>query len=123
MGMFDYIRCELPMPDGREVQDTFQSKSLWCCMDQFTITAAGRLIHHPHEFKVASSGGRVASAQPVHVADIDMDYHGDLVIHGTANDRASVCYTVRFTHGQVEWIRLFETLPEINRRWLLERGQ
>ena len=47
MGMFDHVTCELPMPDGRElVKDSFQTKSLWCCMDLFTITAAGRLMFH-----------------------------------------------------------------------------
>ena len=91
------------MPDGREaVKDSFQTKSLWCSMDLFTITAAGRLIYHKRRYFLASD---VRPYALEHVADIDMDYHGDLEMHGATPDGASVRYAVRFTHGTVEWIR------------------
>jgi hypothetical protein len=115
MGMFDHVTCELPMPDGREVvKDSFQTKSLWCCMDLFTITAAGRLIFHKRRYST--------SRMSAHVADIDMDYHGDLEIHGSALDDAYARYAVRFTHGAVEWIRPLDALPQLHRFWLMERG-
>ena len=115
MGMFDHVTCELPMPDGREVlKESFQTKSLWCCMDLFTITAEGRLIFHKCRYST--------SDPPAPVADIDMDYHGDLEIHGATPDGDSVRYAVRFTHGTAEWIRPLDSLPELHRQWLMERG-
>ncbi len=49
--MFDHVTCELPMPDGRELaKDSFQTTSLHCLMDLFTITAAGRLIFHQRRY-------------------------------------------------------------------------
>ncbi len=118
--MFDHVSCELPMPDGREVvKDSFQTKSLWCCLDLFTITAAGRLIFHKRRYSLASATEPPA---PVHVADIDMEYHGDIEIYGSTRDQEFVRYAVRFTHGTVEWIRPYEQLPEVHQMWLAERG-
>jgi len=115
MGMFDHITCELPMPDGREVvKDSFQTKSLWCCMDLFTITAAGRMIYHTRHYST--------SRMPVDVEDVDMEYHGDVQIHGQASDGKFVRYAVRFTHGAVEWIRPLDSLSDLHQRWLLDRG-
>jgi hypothetical protein len=121
VGMFDHITCELPMPDGREVpKDSFQTKSFWCTMSHFTITKAGRLIYHKRHYSPASDED---SKELVHVGDIDMDYHGDIEIHGVTPDRVYVSYAIRFSHGAVEWIRAFEELPEIHQSWLVERGQ
>jgi hypothetical protein len=118
--MYDHVTCELPMPDGREVlKDSFQTKSLWCSLDRFIITAAGRLIFHKRRYFLASDNN---PHPPEHVADIDMGYHGDLAIHGNAADEQFVEYAVRFTHGTVEWIRPFDGLTEIHRIWLMERG-
>jgi len=125
MGMFDYLTCDLPMPDGREVlQDSFQTKSLWCSMDLFTLTAAGRLIFHKRRYFLAGeTDERGKPRTPEHVADIDLDYHGDIEIYGTASDGTFIRYAVRFTHGKVEWIRSFDELLEIHQTWLVERGQ
>ena len=129
MGMFDYLRCELPMPDGRKVlEDSFQTKSLWCSMDRFTITSQSRLIYHPcrhecigeHEIR---PGVMFPQYRRVPLDDVDVEYHGDLEIHGTTPDDDFVHYVVRFTHGTVEWIRPFEELPEAHRTWLMERGR
>jgi len=118
--MFDYVTCELPLPDGRHVpKDSFQTKSLWCSMDLFTITASGRLIFHKRRYYLFSEAN---SRPPEHICDLDMNYHGDIKILGTAKDGSLACYAVRFTHGTVEWIRSFEQLPELHRIWLTERG-
>jgi hypothetical protein len=124
MGMFDHVTCELPMPDGREVEkDSFQTKSLWCSMDRFTITAAGRMIFHKRRYFLAGeTDDRGKPRAPEHVADLDMDYHGDIEIHAPLPDRTLASYAVRFTHGTVEWIRPFDALPEIHQTWLIERG-
>jgi len=126
--MFDYITCELPMPDGRElVKDSFQTKSLYCTSDDFTITAQGRLIHHvcrydPDEDTEILPGIRIPQYRRVPVEDIDMDYHGDIEIHGATRDDGYFRYAVRFTHGTVEWIRPFDELPLPHRTWLVEKG-
>ncbi len=42
------------MPEGRELaKDSFQTKSLECLMDLYTITAAGRLIFHKRRYYCA----------------------------------------------------------------------
>lgn len=118
--MFDYICCELPMPDGRQVsKDSFQTKSLWRSMDRFTITTAGRLVYHKHRYSDPSAG---LPQSLVHVGDIDLDYHGDLAIHGSRLEDGAVSYVVRFTHGTAESIRRLEELSEIHLTWLLDRG-
>src|ERR1700722_16021049 len=112
MGMFDDVSCELPLPDGREVQqDGFQTKSLWRSLDKFTITKTGSLIYHPRRYvSESATGDALVPGKMVHEADIDLDFHGDISIHGTAKDGAFVSYVVRFTHGVVEWIRPFDDL-------------
>jgi hypothetical protein len=73
--MCDDVTCELAMPDGRVVEkDSFQTKSLCHRGALFTITAAGRLVCHQ---------GRYSNSPMVTcVGDIDLDYHGDIEIHG-----------------------------------------
>jgi len=41
--MFDDLRCEMPLPDGKKAIP-FQTKDLDCQLYQFTIRADGRLI-------------------------------------------------------------------------------
>ena len=128
MGMFDHVHCEMPMPDGREVlKDSFQTKSLWCSMDRFTITGRGRLIYHRCRYEPAPDrevkpGLWFPQYNRVEMEDIDMDYHGDLAINGTTAEDLLLSYAVRFTHGTVESIRPLEDLAEIHRTWLQERG-
>jgi hypothetical protein len=125
VGMFDHIRCEMPLPDGRDVlKESFQTKSLWCGLNRFTITAAGRLIYHcdRRDALPSDTSGR-ASSRVVPTTDIEMDFHGDLAICGTTRNGEPAEYAVRFTHGTVEWIRAFDSLPEIRRLWLVEQGQ
>jgi hypothetical protein len=105
VGMFDHVTCELPMPDGRELaRDSFQTKSLECLMDLYTITAAGRLIYHNRRYS--------ASRMPEPIVDIDTNYHGDIEIYAIAGDGKLARYAIRFTHGTLEWIRPFNALHE-----------
>jgi hypothetical protein len=120
VGMFDHVTCELPMPDGRELaKDSFQTASLHCLMDLFTITAAGRLIFHQRRYYAASGPG---ARMPEHVADIDMNYHGDIEIYAIAGDGKLARYAVRFTHGTLEWIRTFDTLRQSDHFLPPDRG-
>ena len=125
MGMFDHLRCEMPLPDGRCAPEVeFQTKSIWCGLSRFTITAAGRLIYHRRRSENTTAVAATPSpGRLVPVADVDMDYHGDLAIYGGTGDGVDLSCVVRFTHGTVEWIRPFDSLPEIHQLWLTERGQ
>jgi hypothetical protein len=61
MGMFDWIECKYPLPDGRTVEGA-QTKDLECNLDHYTITGDGMLwrefykwegyddAHRPGEF-------------------------------------------------------------------------
>jgi hypothetical protein len=52
MGMFDNLRIEAPLPDA-ELQDrTFQTKSLECCLSDYTITRDGHLVLRQVEWEV-----------------------------------------------------------------------
>jgi hypothetical protein len=96
--MFDHVMCEVPMPDGRELaKDSFQTESLECLMDLYTITAAGWLIYHKRRYS--------NSRMPEPIADIDMNYHGDIEICALTDDGKLASYAVRFTHGTLEGIR------------------
>ena len=117
--MSDDVTCEYPLPAGRAFTDrSFQTKSLWCGMDRFAITATGRLI-----FQQCQSLPRGDDTRPLwrrtHVADVDLDDHGELLTYGIDADESLVHGAVRFTHGDVEWVRPSDDLPALHREWLL----
>lgn len=117
MGLFDDVTCECPLPDGRDVVGrAFQTRSLGGGMDRFTITAAGRLIFHQHQYPPACDGA-VRFGPAVRLADIDLNYHGDLELYGIDTAGHAAHYTVRFTNGAVEWIQPFNDLSA-HREWL-----
>src|SRR5262245_23779405 len=84
MGLFDTIACRYLLPDPTHQDLEFQTKDLGCELRTFTITREGRLL----------DGSR------------ERAFHGDVLMYG-GDPRGSglVEYTVRFTHGRVEWIR------------------
>lgn len=43
MGMFDYVKCEYPLPDGWKPSGLFQTKDLECALGTYTITKEGRI--------------------------------------------------------------------------------
>jgi hypothetical protein len=43
MGMFDYFKCEMPLPDGTPALD-WQTKSLECGMNWYAIRENGQLV-------------------------------------------------------------------------------
>ena len=52
MGMYDYVRCEMPLPVEIDVDHRdhwFQSKSLWCELDKYEIREGGTLWHLAYE--------------------------------------------------------------------------
>jgi hypothetical protein len=101
MGLYDTIHCDYPLPDLRLQDAEFQTKSLDCAMQRYTITADGRLLRHP--------GGGLFDEPPRRFEkDVEVPIHGDIEMHESWSPSPVeewVEYTVRFTHGRVEWIR------------------
>lgn len=120
--MFDYVRCDFPVPDGRFRPGTeFQTKSLYCTMERFTITARGRLILHvPAEcpLRRPKKVDDRALASPVTPhTDVDMEFHGDIRMCDSLPGEGLVEFVVRFTHGILEWIRPYESLTDVHQSW------
>lgn len=99
MGMFDYVKCEYPMPKGYEflIEGTpetqeFQTKDFENVMDKYTITREGRLIHHKYVWDMVAKKDRpyygkpeweenpvfriMGSIKMVHIGDEDTNFHG-----------------------------------------------
>jgi hypothetical protein len=122
VAFIDDVTCDYPIPDGREIAGrAFQTKSLWCGMDRFTISAVGRLIFHQYHYPPPPPGER-RPGPAVHFADIDMNFHGDMYLQGADENGHPARYAVRFTHGVVEWVRPFDDLPALHREWLMRAG-
>jgi len=100
MGMFDDLRCELPLPDGWEGTG-LQTKDLGCTMSLVTITKAGRLVGQNREWWWEA-----------HKPERDLDFHGDLLFYGhegsspQATDWLWHEYIARFSEGQLVGIRV-----------------
>lgn len=114
MGMFDYLKCEYPLPRPEMQDRSFQTKSFHNLMGLYWITAAGRLLHQKLQWD---------NARPETEREwTDVDYHGDVWFYDfarswepglntiTADDRL-VYFRARFTEGQLQWIREEETEP------------
>ncbi len=101
MGMFDTIRCEFPLPDDRFQEESFQTKSLECLLDNYTLTKQGRLVLHMHRCYQKDS------------QDVDVAYHGDIRFYTSVGEQDQdtfewVEYEARFTDGSVTWIKRVE---------------
>lgn len=98
MGMFDYVRCEMPLPDGFEGKN-MQTKDLGCTMSTVTITKDGRLTGRVREWWWEEY-------KPVR----DLDFHGDMTFYDYEGDiNGSYVwheYVARFTEGQLVSIRI-----------------
>lgn len=109
MGMFDYIRCEYPLPDGLDPKAalTCQSKDFGCDMHVYTITPDGRLLHED------SGSAWVPDPKPWPVREVP--FHGWLTFYtstGDINNRDEATsdyrwweYRAKFTDGRLVEIR------------------
>jgi hypothetical protein len=129
MGMFDELNCEYPLPDA-EVQDKlFQTKSLECLMERYTISRDGRLIHHKVRYEAVPEEERpywgtpewdespltrmIGFLKAVPVGNVEVAYHGDIYFGTTVGSREEgnlewYEYQARFTEGRIQWIRRVE---------------
>jgi hypothetical protein len=119
MGMFDEVYCEANLPSGHpDGEREFQTKSLFSCLDSFTITKEGRLILHGCRYEPSGeTGDGLPMFTRVPTEDVDMDFHGDIRLISTVEGRC-IEYAARFTHGNLEWIRPWSELPELHQSLL-----
>lgn len=123
MGMFDYIKCEYPVPDTEVQHHSFQTKDFNNLMDTYTISNEGRLIYHKTKTVEVPKEERpywgkpewdedglfslIGSQRNIPVADIDMDFHGILNFYtyiGDVNSDSDYVwyeYNAKFTEGQL----------------------
>jgi hypothetical protein len=111
MGLFDTVVFEGDLPEGLKPSDSgFETKSLFRMMSRFTVTKEGQLIHHAVRYVVdASCPGGFNTLAPVENRDIDMHFHGDIVLTSFEGD-SYTDHVLRFTHGTLEWVRPIEAL-------------
>lgn len=100
MGMFDYIECEYPLPDGFVPPPgwEFQTKDTEAMyMEVYRITKDGRLIHEACDYEIVPEEERpyygkpefegflkiAGSQRKVNERDEDEQYHGDLEFYGS----------------------------------------
>lgn len=107
MGMFDYIRVEVLLPDQTEVdsEKEYQTKDLESLMEEYTITADGRLLRIRYDYEWREDkdhflgGGlyQIEGSKQV----IEVPFHGDIRFYGDMKDNVFRDYTARFTEGQL----------------------
>jgi hypothetical protein len=116
MGMFDYVRSEISLPDG--FTGDLQSKDLDCAMATILIRADGRLMIEQRDFERAPPSSDethpirrlIGTVTSIHRGWKDMDYHGDFRFYGYESTRLGNAdvphfYVARFTHGTLEYIK------------------
>lgn len=126
MGMFDYIRCEMPLPETPEPPpgDVFQSKDTDDqYMTLYTITADGRLTWRPYTMEEVprterphpnANGllGLRGSIRRVEQEPVDIPFHGDIHFYESGwNAGGWWEYRARFSDGVCKGITLVEYVP------------
>jgi hypothetical protein len=122
MGMYDYVKCEYPLPAGSPVwaqNDYYQTKDTpKQFLETYVITLEGRLIHHSVTYEMVPENQRPYYGKPewdkgaifqmagmirsIPAGDIDTEYHGDIYLIG--RQPAFLEFVARFTNGQLEYI-------------------
>ena len=101
MGLFDTLYCDYPLPDLEFQDEAFQTKDLECLLDNYRISADGRLWLLRRKISPFATDSHPSKATE---KDEDMNYHGEICFY-PATDQVSLEYHARFTHGTLEWIR------------------
>lgn len=129
MGMFDYIKCEMPLPETPEPPpgDTFQTKDTDDqYMTLYTITVDGRLTWHPYTMEEVPKADRphpdadgllgiMGSIRRVEQEAVTVPYHGDIEFYTLGDNRGWWDYRARFTEGVCAGIALVEFRPSTTR--------
>jgi hypothetical protein len=128
MGFFDTIRWHARFPDSTlGAQPVFQTYSLGRGMNRYTVTEEGRLLYHPVRdifFGETETAPARRSSSPGGALSpgIDLEFHGDLLLHPLTESQSAVEYAARFTQGILEWVRPLADLSATHRQWLSALG-
>lgn len=99
MGMFDILRCDMPLPSPWPRKD-FQTKTFDCQSDLYVITADGRLI----QTAAPQTEGQVLRNP---VVDTEVPFDGEIEFYDVAGSEW-VKFATRFVLGCCDEIRLVE---------------
>jgi hypothetical protein len=114
VGMFDYIRCEVPLPDGWKPLDALQTKDFNCELVEHLITKDGRLIleridhqevvpeeerPYPNEKGILGIVGSIKTTTSRH----ESDFHGVIHFYGFEDGDPHKWheYEAKFTDGKL----------------------
>jgi hypothetical protein len=123
MGMFDYITCEMPLPETPEPPPgtVFQTKDVptpQLYMENWKITADGRLLHEECDYEMVKD-----PAAPLgwwqrrnNKRWVEVPFHGDISFgtistHQWRYTGGNWDYRARFTEGRCVRIELDEFTP------------
>lgn len=106
MGMFDYLKVEVGLPDGTSGEGReFQTKDLECLLETYTITADGLLLRQQVDMEWVSDatvalGGYL---KPIDGSETitEIPFHGDITFYEGLNDGVFRDYVARFTEGKL----------------------
>lgn len=117
MGMFDYLRCEYPLPDEKFQHWNFQTKSTPSqFMDNYLITQDGRLVRtsttvamteeemDAAQMEAEAAGHSIYPLMKMEAIEEEVPYHGDIFFYGY-EPPVWVEFQARFTNGRLEWIK------------------
>lgn len=121
MGMFDYLKCEMSLPEEPPPPkiEWFQTKdteeiSGQLYLERWTITPDGRLLQHkvryeqtPEEELPYPDMPFIGCLKTVPIGDIEIAFHGDLEFHHWDNGEWW-SYVARFEDGHCSQIRCAE---------------
>lgn len=108
MGMFDYIKCELMLPDASmQGEREFQTKSLENVMVTYVITAKGELYKEQWDYEWVNDDNHFFKGYSKRVdgsyrRNYLTDYHGDIMFYNSSTDgKKWRDYYARFTDGRL----------------------
>jgi len=114
MGMFDYLECQLPLPDTDETLTfDFQTKSLDCWLDNYQIRSDGTLWHETYDIEDRSDPNAtgiyrmVGSATRVNRRWEQLAYTGEVEFYGRVDD-IWYSYSAYFVRGYLKELHRLE---------------
>jgi hypothetical protein len=116
MGMFDYIKCEYPLP-GKAPYKEFQTKCLDCAMDSYLITSDGQLARrkYDHDKEVLETSEFSDYTGTINFYISNITCYGNAIHTANGEDAISVAYVATFLKGKLIEIKEteYEELPAL----------
>ncbi len=106
MGMFDYMRCEMPLPEPAPPPDTlFQTKDVPTAqlyLEHWKITADGSLLHEESDYRMVEDAQAPLGFWQMRENKrwVPVDHHGDIEFYHLGDDGQWWAYKARFTEGR-----------------------